>query len=97
MGKIVSLPLIGAECSRTGNFCLVVARHSLFILRSLYGVQLSLAGGRRALSMPQCSTITQYGSTVDCYGLSPLKTMYKRILHFHFQFQNFDNVRVEST
>ena len=23
----------------------------------------------------------------DCYGLSPLKTIYKHFVHFHFQFE----------
>ena len=35
----------------------------------------------------------------DCYGLSPLKTTYKDIVHFHFQFQvdfTFNDIRVES-
>ena len=35
--------------------------------------------------------ITQYGSTVyrDCYGLSPLKPIYKGFHHFHFQFATY--------
>ena len=46
--------------------------------------------------------ITQYSCTVyrDCYGLFPLKTIYKDILHFHFQYEvdfTFNNIRVEST
>ena len=35
----------------------------------------------------------------DCYGLSPLKTIYTNIVHFHFQFEvdfTFNDIRVES-
>ena len=38
--------------------------------------------------------ITQYASTV-CYNLSPLKTIYKDILHFYFQYEvDFTLVRL---
>ena len=47
--------------------------------------------------------ITQYGSTVynyrDCYGLSPLKTIYKDFVHFHFQFEvdfTFNDIKVKN-
>ena len=46
--------------------------------------------------------ITQYGSTVynnyrDCYGLSPLKTIYKDFVHFHFQFEvDFNDIKVKN-
>ena len=51
---------------------------------------------------------TQYGSTVyigiamvyrDCYGLSPLKTIYKHFVHFHFQFEvdfTFNDIKVKN-
>ena len=48
------------------------------------------------------NTITQYGSTVyyrDCYGLSPLKTIYKDFVHFHFQFEvdfTFNDIKVKN-
>ena len=35
----------------------------------------------------------------DCYGLSPLKTIYKDILHFHFQFEvdsTFNGIKVKN-
>ena len=35
----------------------------------------------------------------DCYGLSPLKTIYKDILHFHFQFEvdfTFNDIKVKN-
>ena len=46
--------------------------------------------------------ITQYGSTVYigiAMGLSPLKTIYKHFVHFHFQFQvdfTFNDIKVKN-
>ena len=35
----------------------------------------------------------------DCYGLSPLKTIYKDFVHFHFQFKvdfTFNDIKVKN-
>ena len=50
----------------------------------------------------RCSIITQYGSTCayrDCYGLSPLKTIYKDFVHFQYQFKvdsTFNDIKVKN-
>ena len=41
-------------------------------------------------------TVGVYG---DCYDLSPLKTIYKDFVHFHFQFEvdfTFNNIKVKN-
>ena len=45
---------------------------------------------------------TQYGKYCvyrDCYGLSPLKTIYKDLVQFHFQFEvdfTFNDIKVKN-
>ena len=46
-----------------------------------------------------CHTVWYYCVYRDCYGLSPLKTIYKDFVQFHFQFEvdfTFNDIKVKN-